>query len=265
MSSMHKEKAAIIKFGGSATTNENGINEAYFNRFFRETLNPLISMYSHVVLITGGGIRARRAQEAVANNKEKDLAGLRVTQEHAQQLGAIMRAHCIKVNDVVPRNEDEAEFTIKHLHTQMVVLGGLKVGQSTDTVAVTAAQLYQHMDFDVALLILSNIDCIFTADPKKHQDAKPIRQANIDVLIQEGVLLDDPKKFTPGMNVTIDPVAVSRIVKQRGNQRIPLWFGHGLQYQIAHEYLRFSNASNGTMLVRDQIPTEYYSSNKREK
>ncbi len=88
----------------------------------------------------------------------------------------------------------------------VVIGGGWKPGWSTDYCATILAE-----DYQIGTIVnLSNIDRVYTKDPNKFKDAKPIDKMNWDEVIS---LVGD--KWSPGLNVPFDPIA-SRKAKEIG-------------------------------------------------
>ncbi len=251
------EKALIVKFGGSSSTTMEGANPEYFLPFFNDVKEALTQHYARLALIIGGGPRVRALQAGVTEDREKDQIGIRALREHAAQLRTFARESGLSVAEYVPQDEQHAREIVSADKAFAVAFGGLKVGQSTDTVAITAAEIFQDEGYEALVVVLSNIARIFTADPKLEPNARPIRRASLDRLVEEGVLVNDPAKFRPGMNVTLDPVAVHRL-QQRGTLRPDIWFGHGQDRTNVAHVARRVEPNDGTQIVSYDLETEYY-------
>ncbi|MGP1459503.1 MAG: UMP kinase [Treponema sp.] len=154
-----------------------------------------------LVLVAGGGAPARVYQTAYnqtvqrlgaeADGGAADWIGIMATRLNAQLLKAVCGALC--KDDVVYNPTDKAAFTGK-----VLVAAGWKPGFSTDNDAVLLAEQF----FADAVLNLSNIEQVYTDDPRKNPDAKPI----------ETISWADFRKmvgdvWTPGKNTPFDPVA----------------------------------------------------------
>jgi uridylate kinase len=251
------ERAIVIKFGGSAATNESGANKEYLRWFFT-TLGPdFTRLFTRAAFIIGGGPRVRRLQAAVDTNAEKDRVGLVALREHAAQLGEVVQEFGMSVESEVPLNPIDAHRIFATQKRFAVALGGLQIGQSTDTVAVTAAELFAQQQLDAQIVILSNVWRIYTADPKTNPDALPIHHSSVQQLINQNVLIDDPARFSPGMNVTIDPVATYNLAKQ-GQSAPPVFFGHAEDVASIAQFLRQETPQNGTVLQAKMQKTEYF-------
>lgn len=251
---LFKDEAIVIKFGGSMSTYEQGANSEYFNNFFQELEKDILSIFSRAAFVIGGGQRVRTLQSLVETNREKDTVGIAVLREHASQMREIIRDREIRVNSNIPTDEVDAQKIFKNNHEFSIALGGLKIGQSTDTVAVTAAELFEDMGYDPIIIFLSNIANIYTGDPRVNPEASPITQSSIRELIREGVLVDDPKEFRPGMHVTIDPVAVSKLRERP----YPILFTHGMMFESVRNFLLGKRVDNGTILDANISSTKYF-------
>ncbi len=257
--SSEKPRAVVVKFGGSQATTLEGANSEYLRNFLGEIAPLLLKHFAHAAFVIGGGPRVRLEQQKYQTNEEKDQAGMRLLREHAAQLSEVARSVGLSVANTVPKNEEELRRLTQQNHAFALALGGLKTGQSTDTAAVTAAEAFQDIGYEAMVVVLSNICHIFTTDPKLNADARPIRRATLQRLVDERVLANDPSKFIPGMSVALDPVAVSRLQKrERQGKSIPLWFGHGDDVENTKHFLARKSVKSGTELVTDDQATEYY-------
>ena len=92
---------------------------------------------------------------------------------------------------------------------KILIAAGWKPGRSTDDCAVRLAKAYGAS----TIINLSNIDYVYTKDPRKFKDAKKI----------EAISWKDYRKLiggkrTPGMNSPFDPVAARFAAKH--HQRV---------------------------------------------
>lgn len=247
----HKEKsAAVIKFGGSASTNERGANPDYFAPTLASIHRELRETFSRAVLVIGGGPRVRAAQANVHTDAEKDRIGMEILREHGSQLAEFATRSGLDADSRIARNEDEAKRLIADSEAFSLVLGGLKKGQSTDAVAITAAEYLLPLYENVRVAILSNVWRVFTADPKTNPDARPLVETDLQQLIELGVLFDDPKKFVSGMNIVLDPVAVAKLLQIPPNHFPEIWFGHADDKQNLRNFLVGKKTNNGTRIAR---------------
>ena len=157
-----------------------------------------------LILVAGGGAPARVYQNAYKDVLEKtgnncndssnaaDWIGIMATRINAQLVKACFGDYC--KNDVVYNpTSDDVKFD-----GQVLVASGWKPGFSTDTDAV-----YLGEKFDAKTIVnLSNIEKVYTDDPRKNPDAKPldtISWADFRKMVGD--------EWTPGKNCPFDPIA----------------------------------------------------------
>lgn len=155
-----------------------------------------------LILVAGGGAPARVYQTAynevaaktgmTADANAADWIGIMATRINAQLLKASFGDYC--KNDVV-YNPTAEDITFDG---QILVAAGWKPGFSTDTDAV-----YLGEKFDAKTVVnLSNIEKVYTDDPRKNPDAKPldtISWADFRKMVGD--------EWTPGKNCPFDPIA----------------------------------------------------------
>lgn len=148
-------------------------------------------------VITGGGYLARKMQE------ELRTAHADVTTKELDNVGIV----ATRANAVYVRNAfgDVAEADIFLDPTNLaltgkpvLVGGGWKPGHSSDGSAVGLAKTLGAK----CVINLSNIDYVYTADPRTNPDAVKIEKTNWSDFRK---LL--PEEWNPGINAPFDPVA----------------------------------------------------------
>jgi len=156
-----------------------------------------------LILVVGGGAPARVYQQAYAeilseidcgskaDNSAADWIGIMATRLNAQLLKAICGNLCLQ--DVVYDPTAVTEFK-----GRVLVASGWKPGFSTDNDAVLLAERF-HAD---TVVNLSNIEKVYTDDPRKNPNAKPLD--SISWADFRKMVGDD---WTPGKNTPFDPVA----------------------------------------------------------
>jgi uridylate kinase len=156
------------------------------------------------IFVTGGGGPARTWQKAYrevsegnAKDEEADRIGVMATRLNAQLIKAVMGEWCVQ--DVVT---DPTQ--VDPLIGRVLVAAGWKPGFSTDYDAVLLAERFQAD----AVINLSNIEKVYTGDPKQDPDAKPID--HISWADFRAIVGDE---WTPGKNVPFDPVASRHAAK----------------------------------------------------
>lgn len=248
-------KALVIKFGGSNAINEQGANLDYLRSFLSHFVDEF-SKYEKIAFVIGGGIRCRILQQEVSDKDEKDQVGIQSTWDHASQLREIVAQLGLEPAPSHPHSVDEAREMLEKY--DVLVMGGLQIGQSTDAVAAYAAHRFAQQGYEPYLVVLSNVEKIYDKDPNKKADAKPIRKSCVPTLVKEGVLVDDPQSWVPGMAITIDPVAVNLLQNEQGDQIVPLYFGHGDDWENALHFTKGETLSNGTRLIPQQKQTVFW-------
>ncbi|HOV94854.1 MAG TPA: UMP kinase [Spirochaetales bacterium] len=158
-----------------------------------------------IILIVGGGEPARSYQEAyrqtfallgkqIMSNDALDWIGIAATRLNAQLVKQVLSDYC--PDDVVTDPSGPIEFT-----GRVLVAAGWKPGFSTDYDAVYLAERFGAR----LVLNLSNISQVYTADPKRYPDAKPI-----DAISWEEFQKLVGTTWNPGANLPFDPIASSR-------------------------------------------------------
>jgi uridylate kinase len=150
------------------------------------------------VIIAGGGKTARRYQEAARSVSELapddlDWMGIHATRLNGHLLRTIFRDIAYPV---MITNPDEILDIPKA--ESLVIAAGYRPGSSTDLRAIQIARnIGAHK-----VINLSNIDYVYTADPKKDDTATKIETitwADFRKLI--------PQDWDPGLSSPFDPVA----------------------------------------------------------
>lgn len=154
-----------------------------------------------LILVVGGGAPARVYQSAysevvshagdVSDGDAADWIGIMATRLNAQLVKACFGDLCR--NDVVYNPTENVDF-----RGRVLVAAGWKPGFSTDNDAVLLAEKYGAK----TVVNLSNIEKVYTDDPRKNPDAKPID--SISWKDFRNMVGDD---WTPGKNCPFDPVA----------------------------------------------------------
>ena len=188
----------VISLGGSIVAPKDVDTE--FLKKFANLIRSFIESDSnrHFILIVGGGAPARHYQNAYREiaagnikNDEADWIGIMATRLNAQLVKALFSDCC---NQDVVTNPLE----VNPLTGRVLVAAGWKPGFSTDYDSVLLAERFGA---DM-VLNLSNIEKVFTADPKIDPSAKPIDKiswADFRAMVGD--------EWVPGKNVPFDPIA----------------------------------------------------------
>ncbi|MDR2303733.1 MAG: UMP kinase [Treponema sp.] len=154
------------------------------------------------IFVTGGGGPARVWQQAYRaaggeSDEEADWIGIMATRLNAQLIRAVMAEWCGQPVVTDPTQAGP-------LSDRVLVASGWKPGFSSDYDAVLLAERFQA---DM-VINLSNIERVYTGDPRKNPDAKPIDKiswADFRTMVGE--------EWIPGKNVPFDPVASRHAAK----------------------------------------------------
>ena len=142
---------------------------------------------AHAANIGGSGFK----------DEEADWIGITATRLNAQLVKAVMGEWCSQEVVTDPTRVDP-------LTGRVLVAAGWKPGFSTDYDAVLLAERFQAD----AVINLSNIEKVYTADPRTDSNAKPIDK--ISWADFRSLVGDD---WVPGKNVPFDPVASRHAAK----------------------------------------------------
>lgn len=160
----------------------------------------------HFIIIAGGGKTARRYQEAaetVAELDPEDLdwMGIHSTRLNGHLLRTIFREIAYPV--MITNPDDILDVPV---NTKLVIGAGYRPGASSDLRAVQIANRREA----TKIINLSNIDYVYTADPKKDPNAEKI--TNISWTDFRKLI---PSEWDPGLSSPFDPVA-AKLAEEKG-------------------------------------------------
>ena len=187
----------VISLGGSIVAPDNV--DVDFLKKFVNLINSFLEADPNrrFIFVVGGGGPARQWQNAYRaiktniKDEEADWIGIMATRLNAQLIKAVMGEWCCQ--DVVTNPTQLDPFI-----GRILVASGWKPGFSTDYDAVLLAERFKAD----AVINLSNIEKVYTADPKTDPNARPIDQiswADFRTMVGD--------EWVPGKNVPFDPVA----------------------------------------------------------
>lgn len=188
-------KPIVISLGGSLVVPD-GIDIGFLKKFYALIISR-IKEGDRFIIIVGGGKTARRYQHAAGKviklaNVDLDWLGIHSTRLNGHLLRTIFRkyAHLQILTSTKDIN--------LRIRKPVIIGSGFRPGSSTDYRAVQLAHAYGAK----TILNLSNIDWVYTKDPRKYKSAKKIIQIGWkDFRKIVG------NKWDPGANVPFDPVA----------------------------------------------------------
>ncbi len=186
----------VLALGGSILTSEDADTSYLLDlcRLLEET-----SKHFRLFVVIGGGVTARsyikRGRELNYTEDQLDEIGISLTRVNAQLLSYSFS----DANHQIPKTTEKA----LELNHNIIIMGGTEPGHSTDQVGAELAQKTQAERY----IIATNVDGIYTEDPRKNPDTKKYDTVHIDTLISHlGV---DWK--SAGKNTVIDGPALQLI------------------------------------------------------
>lgn len=190
----HLREPVVVSVGGSLIVPDQ-IDTDFLKRFKALILEKVQRGYSFVI-IAGGGKTARRYQEAAnavtpLSRQDLDWIGIHSTRLNGQLLRNIFVGYAHQQVIKNPTIDLDAEEPI-------IIAAGWQPGCSTDYDAVLMAKNLGARK----LVNLSNIDYVYTEDPRKNPDAQKIEKIGWTEFRK---LL--PETWDPGLSSPFDPIA----------------------------------------------------------
>ena len=189
----------VISVGGSIIAPD-GVDTEFVRGFSAVVRNYVAVAGNRMILICGGGAPARRYQQAYREiaaqpaDVEQDHIGIAATRLNAALLHAAL-VDCTS-EPLVIRPDSIGSFD-----GPVLLAGGWKPGFSTDYVAVTLAEACGA----ATVINLSNIDQVYSADPRVDRSAVPLQSVSWSDFQQ---LVGT--EWVPGANLPFDPIATRR-------------------------------------------------------
>ena len=193
----------VIRVGGSVVASPP--NPSLIGKYV-DLLKVLKEQGHDIVAIVGGGTLARDfiriAGELGLDEPQRDWTAIHVSRLFAQLFAMRLgEAAC----ETIPVSLDEAIAYLKR--KKIVVMGGLKPGMTTDTVA---AMISERVNADM-LVKISDVNGVYTKDPKKYPDARKVEELKFKDLVR----LFEKNKHRAGIHQILDPEAVKILQKGR--------------------------------------------------
>jgi uridylate kinase len=201
------KKPIIISLGGSLLVPEM-IDVVFIKRFAR-LIRALVAKGYRFVLITGGGRTARNYQIAAGkicelHDEDLDWLGVHATRINAHLVRTIF--HDLSHPRIIKRPKEPLSWK-----EPILVAAGWKPGFSTDYDAVLLAD---QVGADT-IINLSNIDYVYSSDPKADSGAKPLKSISWSAYRQ---LI--PTAWKPGLSSPFDPIASKTAQKAGLNVKV---------------------------------------------
>ncbi|MBS7639852.1 UMP kinase [Candidatus Bathyarchaeota archaeon] len=193
----------VMKVGGSVLASP---PNPELIRKYADLIGDLRAKGYEIAIIVGGGRLAREfiglAHDLGLSEREQDELAISVSRLIAQVLA--MKVGGYDWRDVPTTIEDAAKVLNER---GIVIMGGIKPGMTTDTVAALLAS-----EVKASIIIkATDQDGIYTKDPRKYPDAKKIDELSFDDL--EGLLTES--RHRAGIHQIIDPEAVKILREKR--------------------------------------------------
>ena len=190
-----RKAPVIISLGGSLIVPKTGIDAAFLRRF-RTFIAKRVAKGGRFVLICGGGSTARSYQKAARavghlSREDVDWIGIHSTRLNAHLLRTVFRklAHASVVKN---------PLSPPAFREPVLISAGWKPGWSTDYCATLLASSLGA----TTVLNLSDVDHVYSADPRKDPKAKPL-----DYIGWKAFRRMVGNRWDPGANMPFDPVA----------------------------------------------------------
>ncbi|MCS7124015.1 MAG: UMP kinase [Candidatus Bathyarchaeota archaeon] len=203
----------VIRLGGSVVATP--VNTELIGKY-AEILKRLKAEGHTLAVVVGGGALAREfikiAKELGLPEKDQDDLAITVSRLYAKLFAKTLgELACEKI----PTSVEEAAQCLEM--DKIPVLGGLKPGMTTDTVAAMVAE---HVKADI-LIKATDQEGIYTKDPRKYSDAVKLDKLSFEDLPK--VLAEN--RHRAGIHQILDPQAV-KILKAK---RIKVWVLSGFK------------------------------------
>jgi uridylate kinase len=228
---MQTKETVVISVGGSLISPPKGIDTGFLKKL-KEFVETHTKAGYRFIIITGGGATARNYQNAgdkISSLEREDLdwLGIHATRLNGHLLRSVFRAYAAPAL--------VKSFSTPLPHTPVIIAAGVAPGWSTDYVAVRLAKKAGAK----RVINLSDIDFVYTRDPKRYKDARPIRE----IAWQEFMKLI-PTDWHPGVHAPFDPVAS----REASKSKIEVAMVNGKKLSELAKYLSGSSFK-GTRIV----------------
>jgi len=205
---------AVVKISGHLISREGIlVDHEYLNRV-AQVLKKLKER-NRIYVVTGGGFTAREyiraARELRTSESFCDEVGIEISRIHARLLAGALGEESIPH---IPKSVEEF-VSLASVTEKIIVVGGFQPGQSTTTVATLIAE----MTGADLLIITSDVDGIYTSDPKVDPHARKLDRVHITQLEE----MFGSQEISAGLYKMIDPISL--LVLKRS--RIPTKFISG--------------------------------------
>ena len=197
-------RVIVLSLGGSLIVPEK--MDYNFLKKFKQVIRKTYRTHKFVI-VCGGGVLARKyisvLKKEEKNHKEVSLAGIEATRMNAHFMTRIFGK---EANSEIPKNMLEVKNMLEK--NKVVFCGALRYAPR-ETSDGTAAKLAHY--FKTIFINITNIDTLYSSDPSKNKNAKPIRQ----ITWKDFETIAKKIPFKPGQHFVLDQKASSLIRKHK--------------------------------------------------
>jgi uridylate kinase len=163
----------VISLGGSLLTRE--LTADHFRKY-ADVILRLKNSGHQVIVVCGGGKVCRQyrdiARELGGTNDQQDLMGIMTTHVNASTFSiAVKGSHYVRWKPL-----DDAKKEVKENLGKVIIAGGYDLGTSSDFDAASFAEI---VGADM-LINASNVDGIYTSDPRKDPKARKLESLSYE-------------------------------------------------------------------------------------
>ena len=166
---------AVVKLGGALFRREPNVTAL---KDMGRVLSGFVKEGNQLVLVAGGGENARTyigaARRLGAEESTCDLLGIQITKANAELLRLALGSIA---SSKIPTTLSDLPHCVGP--GKAVVMGGLQPGQSTNAVAALAAEITRAE----ILVNGTDVDGVYSEDPKKNSKAKLMRSVDAEKLL----------------------------------------------------------------------------------
>lgn len=219
---MKTQETIVMSVGGSLIVPDQ--IDTDFLKTLKKFVNEQIAEGRRFIIIAGGGKTARRYQDAASRvtdltSDDLDWMGIHATRLNGHLLRTIFRdsAH----REMIKNPDDILDVPSNE---KVVIAAGYRPGSSTDLRAVQIAERVGAKK----VINLSNIDYVYTEDPRINPEAKKLE----DISWEDFRALI-PSDWDPGMSAPFDPIAA----KEADEKNIEVAIINGTRPDALKNYL----------------------------
>ncbi|MDJ0270767.1 MAG: UMP kinase [Aigarchaeota archaeon] len=210
----------VIKLGGHLLFGEDV--DIGLLREYARLIRELYDGSGKWVIVVGGGHVARRyvraARELGADETRCDMLAVRLTRANAELLALALGD---TAEQAIPTSMEELKTLTGR--GKIVITGGMQPGQSTMAVSALAASLIKAE----RIVVATDVDGIYTEDPKRSKDARLIKQLSYEEL--ESMMQGFSQRA--GEYPVIDAVGLAMLKRVK----IPLYYVNGSKLETVRE------------------------------